>query len=109
MFRGLGNMASLLGQLGEIKEKAKVMRAELEALRVTGLSADGRVTVVADGHMTIHEVAIAPGAEGSDGLGDAVREATNSALAAAKAAVKERMSELTGGMDMPGLTDLLPN
>lgn len=107
MFRGLGNMASMLGQLGELKEKAVKMRAELARLRVTGASADGRVSVVADGHMTVHEVTILDGVD-ADGLDAAVLEATNAALSAGKAAVKERMSELTGGLDLPGLSDLLP-
>ena len=110
MFKGLGDLASLMKQASEMKGMVGEMQEKLGRGRVTGSAGGGMGEVEASGHQkvlscTISERLAATGdREMLEDLGVA---ATNQALDKARAAAAAEMTELTGGLDMPGLTDAL--
>ncbi|VAX41391.1 Nucleoid-associated protein YaaK [hydrothermal vent metagenome] len=112
MFKGLGNMASMLKQAGEMQSKMKEIQANLAQLHVEGVAGGGMVTVEANGQQKILgfkiEQALIDGGD-VEMLEDLLVSATNQALDKAKATAAEQMSSLAGGMNIPGLTDALEN
>ena len=107
MFGKLGDMAGMLGKMREMQENMKKAQEELAETEVTGTSSCGRVEVVAACDMSVKKILIKPEClETADQeiVGSAVTEAVNSAIAAAKMKAAEKMSEITGGLNIPGLT-----
>ncbi len=110
MFKGLGNIASLMrqaqqmgGQMQEIQEKLKSQRAE-------GSAGGGMVTVEVNGAnevlgVKIEEELIAGGDR--EMIEDLVTAAVNQAMAKSKQLHLEAMKSMTGGMDLPGLDEAL--
>ncbi len=112
MFKGLGDMASMLKQAGEMQGKMKEIQANLANLRVEGTAGGGMVTVEADGQQKILGFKIEQSLlDGGDAemIEDLLLSATNQALDKAKETAAEQMSSLAGGMNIPGLTDALEN
>ena len=112
MLKGLGNLASLMKQAHEMKGRMNEIQEKLGKLRVTGTAGGGMVTVEATGHQQVVGCKIEQSLI-DDGdvemLEDLVVAATNQALKKAKQAAEEQMAELAGGLNIPGLTDALPN
>jgi len=110
MLRGLGDMkdmGAMLKKVMDLKNQMEAMKEQLREVVVEGSAGGGEVTVVVNGKMQVLEVKIAPSAmEDSDPaiLEGFVQAATNDAISKAQQIVKEKMGELTGGMDIPGLT-----
>ncbi len=87
-----------LAQLQKIQE-------ELEALTVEGSAGGGAVKVVMNGKQIVESVTIEPeAAEEVDLLQDMVLAAVNDASAKAQELAAQKMSVVTGGMNIPGLT-----
>ena len=87
-----------LAQLQKIQE-------ELEALTVEGTAGGGAVKVVMTGKQIVESVTIEPeAAEEVELLQDMVLAAINDASAKAQELAAEKMSVVTGGMNIPGLT-----
>ena len=87
-----------LAQLQKIQE-------ELEALTVEGSAGGGAVKVVMTGKQIVESVTIEPeAAEEVDLLQDMVLAAVNDASAKAQELAAQKMSVVTGGMNIPGLT-----
>ena len=107
---GLGNMASLLGNLGKIKERGAVAMVKLADTRVTGSAAGGAVEVEATGHGEVVGCRIAPAVLSGDHA-EAERlvvEACRDAVTKAKAVMKEEMRSAAADVDLPpGLMDSL--
>jgi DNA-binding YbaB/EbfC family protein len=81
------------------------MQEELETLTVEGTAGGGAVKVVVTGKQTVQSIEIAPeAAEDVDLLQDLIAAAVNDALGKANDMASERLSSLTGGIDIPGLT-----
>ena len=81
------------------------MQEELETLTVEGTAGGGAVKVVVTGKQSVQSVEIAPeAAEDVDLLQDLVAAAVNDALTKANEMASQRLSSLTGGLDIPGLT-----
>lgn len=90
-----------------IQEKAQKMKEELTHLELTGRSSCGQVEVTVSGDMAVKKVSITPAMTScgnNEVLQIAVHEAMASALAQAKAEAAKRISEATGGLNIPGLT-----
>ena len=104
MLGNLGEMAKLLSRVKDIQRGMKEFRDELPRLEFSATSADGQVTAVMTGDLVVKRLAIAPGADAIASKA-AVIEAVNAASAQAKAALRAKMKELSGGMDLdlPGL------
>ena len=87
-----------LAQLQKIQE-------ELETLTVEGSAGGGAVRVVMNGKQIVESVTIEPeAAEEVELLQDMVLAAVNDASAKAQELAAQKMSVVTGGMNIPGLT-----
>ena len=110
MFKGLGNLASLMKQAQEIQSRMGEMQEQLADVKVEGTAGGGMVTVEANGHQKILSVRIEQSLiddKDKEMMEDLIMAATNQALEKAKAAAAEGMKGLTGGADIPGLDDAL--
>ncbi len=87
-----------LAQLQKIQD-------ELETLTVEGSAGGGAVKVVMTGKQIVESVTIEPEAtEEIELLQDMVLAAVNDASAKAQELAAQKMSVVTGGMNIPGLT-----
>jgi len=87
-----------MAQLQKIQE-------ELETLTVEGSAGGGAVKIVMTGKQTVESVTIDPeAAEEIDLLQDMVLAAVNDAAAKAQELAAQKMSVVTGGMNIPGLS-----
>ena len=107
MFGKLGDMAGMMKRAQEMQRNLAAAQEKLAQTEVKGASDCGNVEVTATCDMTIRRVQIKK--ECLD-TGDPeivekkVLAATNAAIVAAKEVTREKMTELTGGLDIPGLS-----
>ena len=81
------------------------MQEELETLTVEGSAGGGVVKVVMTGKQTVESVEIGPEAlDDVEMLQDLVTAAVNDALAKSQEMASEKLSVITGGLNIPGLT-----
>jgi nucleoid-associated protein EbfC len=110
VLKGLGNLAgmgNLMKQVQEMQAKMAEIEEELAEQRVEGTAGGGMVTVVANGRqeiqaLTIDRELLHP--EELDILQDMIVAAMNQALEGSRELRAEKMSKLTGGLKIPGLT-----
>ena len=104
MLGNLAEMAKLFSRAKEIQKGMKEFRDELHRMEFSAVSADGKVTAVLTGELMVKRLDFAPDAD-PVGSKAAVIEAVNAAGNLAKLALRDKMKELTGGMDLdlPGL------
>ena len=78
---------------------------ELEELEVEGTAGGGQVKVFLSGNQEPRRVEIAPAAleEGAEMLSDLVLAAMKDAYERSTATMRDRMEELTGGLNLPGM------
>lgn len=110
MFGGLGNMASMLKQAKQMQSKMKEMQASLESTTFEADAGAGAVRATVNGKLGLVGIKIDPDATKSgdvEMLEDLVKAAVASAQRKAADAVKEKMREMTGGMNIPGLEGML--
>ncbi len=108
MFGGLGNLAGILKQAKSLQENMQKMQDELAAQRFEGEAGAGMVRAEVNGKAELLRIKIDPAAtKDVELLEDLVVAATAAAARKAQDAMKNQMSQLTGGMNLPGLTDLL--
>ena len=105
---GLGKMKELaeaFKKAQEVQAGAKKLQEELEVMQIEGESGNGLVKVVLTGNQEPVSVTIAPEAltEGADILSDLVSTAMKDAYKKSTATMREKMEELTGGLNIPGL------
>ena len=80
------------------------VQEELESAIVEGSAGGGVVKVVMTGKQTVESVEIDPDAlEDVEMLQDLVTAAMNDALAKSQELTSQKLSTLTGGLDLPGL------
>lgn len=78
---------------------------ELETLTIEGSAGGGAVKVVITGKQTVESVEIAPEAvEDVELLQDLITAAVNDALNKSQEMANEKLSAITGGLNIPGLT-----
>ena len=81
------------------------MQEELEPMTTEGSAGGGVVKVVMSGKQVVESVEIAPEAvEDVELLQDLIIAAVNDALNKSQQMASEKLSTLTGGMNIPGLT-----
>jgi len=110
MFKSLGNLANIVKQAQEMKSRMGELESKLAQLRVKGSAGGGMVDVEVNGQQKVLSVRIDEQIMSSDDremLEDLLVAACNDALDQAKQAAAEQMGELTGGMDLPGMDDML--
>lgn len=93
-------------QVIQLQEQMMEAQETLKDETVTASSGGGMVTVVANGHQDVVSIAIDPEVvdpEDVELLQDMILAAVNEALTRSRDLASERMSGLTGGLDIPGL------
>jgi len=110
MLRGLGDLAKMGGvlkQAMEMKSRIEEIKAGLAQERITGSAGGGMVTVEMNGNLEVLWVKFDPEVVNKDDvemLETLVRAAVNEAADRAREMVKEKMTAVAGGLDIPGLT-----
>ncbi len=101
-----GNIGQMLKQMQQLQSKMQEVQTELESTEVEGSSGGGMVKVVANGKNEILSVVIDPEVvdkEDVEMLQDLIVAAVNQAREKVQEMQSEKMSGLTGGMNIPGL------
>ncbi|RMH05520.1 MAG: YbaB/EbfC family nucleoid-associated protein [Nitrospirae bacterium] len=104
-----GNMGNLIKQAQAVQERLGKIQEEVAAKTVEASAGGGMVTVTANGAMQITKVTIDPEvfqANDREMLQDLLVAASNEALRKAKALMAEEVKSLTGGLGIPGLSNL---
>jgi nucleoid-associated protein EbfC len=110
MFKGIGQLASLMKNAHEIQGRMKELQESLRRLKVEGTAGGGMVTVEMNGEQRVLSCRIEPALlSGGDSemIEDLVVAAFNQALDKVKQAAAEQMGKIAGGLDMPGINDAL--
>ena len=94
---------NLMKQAQQMQSKMAEMQEQLAATEMTGSSGAGMVSVTLNGKAEARAVKIDRAAMGDDNemLEDLIVAAINDAKAKVDAHAKEKMSELTGGIELP--------
>ncbi len=105
---GLGKMKELteaLKKAQQVQEGAKKLQEELEAMEIPGEAGGGLVKVWLSGNQEPRRVEISADvlSEGPEVLSDIVLAAIKDAYNKSTATMRERMEELTGGLNLPGM------
>ena len=107
MFGDLGKMFAIAQRL---RKELPAMKEKLAATEFSADAGDGAVRVIVNGKLQIVEVKIAPEAC-ADGDAEALADALKAAIAAAQAqaaeAAADALKEITGGMQLPGMEEIL--
>ncbi len=101
-----GNMNKMMKQVQQMQEKMKELQDELAERTVEATAGGGMVKATATGGQEIVSISIDPAVidpDDIDMLEDLVVAAVNEALRQAEDMVKEEMSKITGGLNIPGL------
>ncbi|MGE5577680.1 MAG: YbaB/EbfC family nucleoid-associated protein [Syntrophothermus sp.] len=104
------NMQKMLKQVQKMQADMARVQEELKDKTVEAAAGGGAVKVVANGHLQISSVTIAPEAvdpEDVEMLQDLVLAAVNEALRKAQEMAAAEMAKITGGMNIPGLPNLV--
>lgn len=103
------DMNSIMQQAQQMQQKMADIQEGLKKKTATGTAGGGMVTVTANGSQEIVSIAIEPNLISKDEqemLQDLITAATNDALRKVKEMGKEEMAKLTGGMKIPGLSNI---
>ena len=98
------NPMDILKNFQNIQSRMGEMQDRLKDLTVTGTSGGGMVVIEMNGQMEVTGVTISPEAVDPEDIGmlqDLIFAAFSDASAKMKEKMKEEMSTLTGGMDLP--------
>ncbi|MDA7980870.1 MAG: YbaB/EbfC family nucleoid-associated protein [Pirellulales bacterium] len=110
MFKGLGNIASLMKQASQMGGKLQGINEELKSQSVTGAAGGGMVEINMSGLSEALSCSIDPSLvkEGDrELLEDLVVAAVNQAVTKSRELHASAMKNLAGGMNLPGLDDAL--
>ena len=108
MLGGLGNLAGLLKSAKEMQAQMAKLQEELAGRRYEADAGGGMVRVMVDGKSTLLDVKIDPQAVADvELLEDLVKAAVCAAVAKAQEAMKSELAAMTGGLNIPGLTEML--
>jgi len=110
VFKGLGNLAALMRNAQGLTGRIDEVSEELKGKRATGAAGGGMVEVEVNGLGQVLSVTIDPQLvenNDRDMIQDLLPAAINEAASKAKQMHVEAMRELTGGMSLPGLDDMI--
>ncbi|MEX2172697.1 MAG: YbaB/EbfC family nucleoid-associated protein [Pirellulales bacterium] len=108
MFKGLGNIASIMKQAQEMGSKMQAIQEDLRTKRTTGAAGGGLVEVDMNGLADVLAVRIDPElvAKGDrEMIEDLLPAAFNAAHQRAKQLHTEALQQISGGLNIPGLND----
>jgi nucleoid-associated protein EbfC len=104
------NMNQLMKQAQQFQTKMSKLQEELEKETVEASAGGGMVSVVVNGKQEVLSITMDPEVidpEDVEMLQDLVLAAVNDGLNKSREMVNQRMGELTGGMNIPGLTGMM--
>lgn len=105
---GLGNIANLIKSAQGMQERFAKMQEELARRRFDGDAGGGMVKATVDGRGALVNIKINPdAARDVELLEDLVQAAIGAAASKAQETMKADVSALTGGVSIPGLTEML--
>ncbi len=101
MFKG--GMGNIMKQAQQMQERMQKVQEEIAAMEVTGESGAGLVKVVMLGNHNVRRVEIDDSLMEDDKemIEDLVAAAINDAVRRVQETSKERMADVTGGMQLP--------
>ena len=97
----------MMRQAQQLQQRMAKLEQELESETVEASAGGGMVTVVVTGKLAVQSVTIDPevvSPEDVDMLEDLVLAAVNEGLSKAQQLAAQKMSAITGGLNIPGLT-----
>jgi hypothetical protein len=100
------NFGSMMKQAQKMQAKMAQMQEELKSEELEASAGGGMVKVAITGDLQVKSVTIDPSAvdpEDVDILQDMVTAAVNEAIRSAQELAANRMNDITGGMNIPGL------
>lgn len=103
----LGNLSGMLKQAMEMKGKIEELKEHLADERVEAASGGGMVKVVINGKFEVQSIKIEPeivDSNDAEMLETLVLAAVNEGIRQVQELVKSKMTELTGGIEIPGIT-----
>jgi len=106
MTKGLG-FGNIVKQAQELQERLAKVQEDAAAWTVEGSAGGGMVKATVNGRLEVVRVHIEPAVlQGGDAqmLEDLIVAAVNQGIRAAQQKMAEAMSQLTGGLKIPGLT-----
>ena len=106
MGMGMGNMNNMMKQAQKMQQDMVKMQEELEQSEFEATAGGGAVTVKMSGKKELTEVKISPDAVDPDDiemLEDLILVAVNDVIKKIDKQNQEKMSKMTGGMNIPGL------
>ncbi|MBT3237180.1 MAG: YbaB/EbfC family nucleoid-associated protein [Rhodospirillaceae bacterium] len=98
------NLGQMMKQAQQMQEKMGSLQEELAQLEVTGTSGGGMVKLTMTGKHEVKKIDIDPSLMSADErevLEDLLAAAFNDAKTKVEEMMKEKMAELTGGMQLP--------
>ena len=100
-----GGMGGFMKQAQQMQKKMAEIQSEIDALEIEGQSGGGMVKVLVSGKKILLSVNIDSNlmSEDKEMLEDLILVATNNAIKKIDDISKEKMSAMTGGMNIPGL------
>ena len=108
MLGGLGNLANVLKTAKGLQDQMTKMQEELASRRFEGDAGGGMVRVTVDGRGNLVDVKIDPeAAKDVELLEDLVKAAVGAATTKSQEAMKNDVAAMTGGLNIPGLSDML--
>ena len=110
MFKGIGNIASLMKTAQQMGGKMQQINGQLKTARVTGAAGGGMVEIEANGLGEVLRAKIDPAlleAGDSEMLEDLLPAAINQAQVKAKQLHRDAMQSMTEGLSLPGLNEAL--
>jgi len=107
-----GNLGKMMKVAADLKAKLPQVQEQIANSRHTADAGGGAVSATVNGKGEIVDIRINPAvlADAADDvsmLEDLIKASVSAAQQQAAAAAAEAMQELTGGMDLPGLTDMM--
>ncbi len=106
---GLGKMKELteaFKKAQQVQEGAKQLQEDLDKMEIEGTAGGGLVKVFLSGNQEPRRVEISPDAmgEGADVVSELVTVAMLDAYTKSTMMMREKMEELTGGLNIPGFS-----
>ncbi len=103
---GKGGLGNIMKQFQKMQARMEEIQAELEKTRIEGTAGGGMVKATVNGKQELLEIKIDPEVvdpEDIEMLQDLIVAAVNQARQKAQELQAEQMSELTGGLNIPGM------
>jgi len=110
MLKGLSNLGSIIKQAQQLGGQMQGLGEKLKERRASGAAGGGLVEVEINGLLEILECKIDPSlVDGGDRemIEDLVAAAVNQAIVKGKQLHAEAMQEMTSGMQLPGLQEMM--